>query len=192
MYYYKIVRVTITQKGKDMHDIKETIGENIRIIRKSKGMTLKDLSRLVDISHQQLSRIENGLGTSTITLQRISTVLGIDMSKLLEEPESTLQSSISRTQDFVPENFCKQMYAHLYEDVIKPTNDIVIDKFMEELIDKVVHDQGLIRNRMCMHAGDKEVYEFSPSELLSFSEKMFVDFADFALRLSRNELDNDI
>lgn len=174
-----------------MDDMRETIGKNIRIIRKSKGLTLQTLSKQIGITHQQLSRIENGLGTSSTTLQRICAVLEVDMKVLIDEPESTLQNSIPRKKSYVSEQFCKKMYARLFEDVIKPTNDIVIDKFMNEVIDKLVKDQRLIRNLMCSHVGNKELYEFTPSELLKFSQQLFVDFVDYAMRLSKNELDSE-
>ena len=69
-----------------MEDIKDTIGRNIRILRKQKGQTLQSLSRQIGITHQQLSRIENGSGTSTSTLERIAAILDVDMITLMEEP----------------------------------------------------------------------------------------------------------
>ena len=45
-----------------METIKNTIGNNIRMLRKQRGQTLDSLSRQIGITHQQLSRIEKGGG----------------------------------------------------------------------------------------------------------------------------------
>lgn len=174
-----------------MEDMKEIIGKNIRILRKQKGQTLQSLSKQIGITHQQLSRIEKGGGTSTATLERIAAILDVDMKILVDEPEATLQSSIQRTRNFVSDQLCNEMYAKLYADVIKPANDTAIDKFMEEVIQQLVKDTGMIRNLMCSHVGKQENYEFTPSELLEYSQQLFVDFADHAMRLSKVEADNE-
>lgn len=173
-----------------MEDIKEIIGKNIRILRKQKGQTLQSLSKQIGITHQQLSRIENGFGTSTATLERICVILGVDMKTLVDEPEATLQNSIPRTKNYISDQTCNEMYAKLYADIIKTTNDIAIDKFMEDVVEHLVKDTGMIRNLMCSHVGTKETYQFSPSELLEFSQLLFVDFAERAMNLSKVESTN--
>jgi len=174
-----------------MQDIKETIGKNIRIIRKSKGLTLQSLSKQVGVSHQQLSRIENGLGTSSSTLERIAAVLEVDIKNLMEEPNETLQNSVPQIKDYVSQQFCNQMYARLYEDVIKPTNDMVLDKFMEDVIEKIVKDTQKIGDLICSRAGKKELYEFTPLELFDFCQQMFVDFASEAMQISKSDYENE-
>lgn len=173
-----------------MQDIKETIGKNIRIIRKNRGLTLQNLSKQIGITHQQLSRIENGMGTSTATLERIATILEVDMQDLMKEPNETLHNTIPQTKNYISDQFRNQMYARLYEDVIKPTNDMVLDRFMEDVVENLVKDTQKIRNLMCTHAGKKESYEFTSKELENFCQLMFVDFADHAMRLSKNNNDN--
>lgn len=190
--FYKLVRVTITQERKIvMEDMKETIGKNIRILRKRKGQTLKSLSNHIGITHQQLSRIENGQGTSTATLERIATVLGVDMKTLIDEPEANLHKAMPQTKNYVPDQLCNQMYADVYANVIKLANDTAIDKFMEEVIEKLVKDKSKIRNLMCSHVGNQSRYEFTPSELQEFCQELFVDFADHAMRLSKNSYDEE-
>lgn len=174
-----------------MEDMKEAIGKNIRILRKQKGQTLQSLSKQIGITHQQLSRIENGSGTSTATLERIAAILDVDMKVLIDEPEATLHKSIQRTRNFIPDQLCNEMYAKIYTDVIKVANDTAIDKFMEVVIQNLVKDTGMIRNLMCSHAGTKTSYQFTPAELLDFSQQLFVDFADYAMRLSKNEYEQE-
>lgn len=174
-----------------MEDIKDTIGRNIRILRKQKGQTLQSLSRQIGITHQQLSRIECGCGTSTSTLERIATILNVDMKDLMEEPEATLKASIPQTRNFIPDQMCNELYAKLYADIIKPVNDIAIEKFIYEVFNKLVKDKVKIRNLMCMHAGSKASYQFTKEELENFCQLLFVDFADHALQLSKSNYEND-
>lgn len=171
--------------------MREKIGENIRIIRKSKGLTLQTLSKQIGISHQQLSRIENGSGTSSVTLERIAVILGVDMKTLIDEPEATLHASVPTIKNYIPDQMCNQMYARLYDDVIKPTNDMAIDKFLDDVIEKLLHNQQLLRNIVSTHAGKKELYEFTPLELMEYSQKLFVEFTDHAMRLSKNDFDEE-
>lgn len=174
-----------------MTDIKETIGKNIRILRKQRGQSLQSLAKQVGISHQQLSNIEHGSGTSSITLERIAAILDVDLKILVDEPKATLQNSIPRTKNFVPDQLCNEFYAKLFADVVKVTNDVVIDKFIEEIIEKLVKDKNMIRNLMCSHVGKQESYEFTPSELVEYSHQLFVDFADHVMRLSKNNNDEE-
>ena len=171
--------------------MKETIGRNIRILRNQKGQTLKSLSSRVGITHQQLSRIENGQGTSTATLERIAAVLGVDMKTLIDEPEATLNKALPQTKNYVPDQLCNKMYADLYANVIKLANDTAIDKFMEDVVENLVKDKDKIRNLMCSHVGNHSHYEFTPLELQDFCQLLFVDFADHALRLSKNNYDKE-
>ena len=173
-----------------MEDMRETIGKNIRILRKQRGQSLQSLSKQVGITHQQLSRIENGSGTTNATLQRIAQILAVDIPTLMDEPECTLQRILPQTRNFISDHLCNQMYARVYDEVIKVTNDAAIDKFMVEVIEKLVKDKTTIRNLMCTHAGNKEQYTFTPSALLDFCQLMFVDFADHAMRLSKTDYNN--
>lgn len=174
-----------------MEDMKDTIGKNIRILRKQRGQTLKSLSEQIGITHQQLSRIENGGGTSTSTLERIAAILDVDMPVLIDEPEANLQKSITKNRNYIPDTVCQSMYAKLLSDVIKPANDTAIENYLNEVYEKIVRNEQLTRNLMCTHAGKKSSYSFTPSELFQFCQAMFVEFADHATRLAKVEPDND-
>ena len=174
-----------------MEDLKNTIGRNIRILRKQKGQTLQSLSKQIGITHQQLSRIENGSGTSTATLERIAAILDVDMKILMDEPEATLKHSIPHTRNFVPDQLCNELYAKIYTDVIKPVNDIAIERFMNEICEQLVKDRMKIRNLMCAHVGSKSSYQFTIAELEDFCQQLFVDFAAHALELSKTNYESD-
>lgn len=174
-----------------MEDIKDIIGKNIRILRKQKGQTLQSLSRQIGITHQQLSRIENGSGTSTSTLERIAAILDVDMKDLMEEPETTLKASIPQTRNFVPDQMRNQLYTKLYTTIIKPVNDTSVTNFVYEVFDKLVKDRVKIHDLMCAHVGVKDSYQFTKTELEDFCQLLFVDFADHALRLSKTDYEDE-
>jgi len=168
-----------------MEDMRDTIGRNIRILRKQKGYTLQSMSKAIRITHQQLSRIENGGGTSTATLERIAAVLGVDISTLIDEPESTLQRVLPQTKSYISEQLCQQLYNRMYNDVIKVVNDVTLDKFMEDVTEKLIKNKDKIRNLLYTHVGEQSSYTFSPSALVELCQLMFVDFADHAMRLTK-------
>ena len=73
-------------KGEIMH---KDIGEKINLLRNSKNMTLKELSKKVDLSTSFLSQAERGLTSITInTLKKIATALEVDMNYFFCPPKS--------------------------------------------------------------------------------------------------------
>ncbi len=64
----------------------ESIGINVRKLRKKSNYTLKNLSDKTGLSIALLSRIENGqLSPSVNTLDKIASALGIEISHILQE-----------------------------------------------------------------------------------------------------------
>ena len=62
------------------------LGENLRLIRLQKKMTLQELSRMSKVSKSQLSQIERNVSVPTVTkLQKIAETLDIKLSDLLPE-----------------------------------------------------------------------------------------------------------
>ena len=60
------------------------IGERIRLIRESKGITQQDLAASCNFEKTNMSRIEAGRTNPTIsTLYKISQALGVTISKLV-------------------------------------------------------------------------------------------------------------
>ncbi|WP_026895339.1 helix-turn-helix domain-containing protein [Clostridiisalibacter paucivorans] len=67
----------------------ENIGSKIKKIRKSNGMTLKELSEKTNLSVGFLSQLERGLTTIAIdSLQLIAEALRVELSYFIAQPES--------------------------------------------------------------------------------------------------------
>jgi transcriptional regulator with XRE-family HTH domain len=65
----------------------KTVGENIRSIRKQKGLSMETVANDCEIEYRQLGRIERGEGNTTIiSLFRIAEVLKVDVQQFFISP----------------------------------------------------------------------------------------------------------
>ena len=63
---------------------KLTIGQLVRKLRKEKGLSLRDLANMINMSHVNIAHIENNRVTTNIkTLKAIAIALEYDQDKLL-------------------------------------------------------------------------------------------------------------
>lgn len=66
-------------------DIAQSIGQKIKIMRKAKNLTLKQLSEMTDLSSGFLSQFERGMTNIAIdSLNRIAVALGVPLDSLLK------------------------------------------------------------------------------------------------------------
>ena len=74
-----------------------TVGENIKKIRKEKGLTQKELGKLCGMSEAQIGQYENGLRNPKMeTLKKIANALDISYFELLDISETTKESNIQK------------------------------------------------------------------------------------------------
>ena len=65
------------------------LGNNIRVIRKEKGVTMENLSYAAEIEFRLLGRIERGEGNTTVTsLLKIAEALDVDILQFFNFPFS--------------------------------------------------------------------------------------------------------
>jgi len=69
-----------------MSKIIPTVSKNIRRLRKAKGLSQDKLSRLADVSHATIIKIESGgIQSPTInTVQKIAKALGVSVDELIK------------------------------------------------------------------------------------------------------------
>jgi len=78
----------------------ETVGERIRLAREAAGMSVRELSRRIDVSASHVSQVERGLASFSVrALYNVVSILGISMDSLFEG--STLDSTPARIEDEV-------------------------------------------------------------------------------------------
>ena len=65
-------------------------GNNLRRIRKEKGLTMEALANEAEIEYRQLGRIERGeINTTIVSILRIAEVLNVEMKLLFEFERET-------------------------------------------------------------------------------------------------------
>jgi len=65
-------------------------GNNLRNIRKEKGLTMEAVANEAEIEYRQLGRIERGeINTTIISLLRIAEILKVDMKMLFDFERET-------------------------------------------------------------------------------------------------------
>src|SRR5689334_16588035 len=72
-------------------EVTAVLGERLRELRQSKGLTLKQLADRADVSTGLLSQIENGTtDPSLATLRKLSEVFEAEIASLFAEPNAPL------------------------------------------------------------------------------------------------------
>lgn len=159
-----------------MEKIDQTIGQNIKRIRKSYNLSMDQLTKLSGVSKSMIARIESGASTPTVTtLWKICNGLKVSFSTLLDDPtgldvivhkESLKAPTMNNTHDLyaiIPFDVNRKF--ELYEMTIYPESMHSTDQHVgvsEEVI--YIQDGDLL-----MIVGDKErklskgdVYRFKP------------------------------
>ena len=78
----------------------KNLGERIRSLRKTKGITLMEIARKTGIAQATLSRIETGTMTGTLeSHEKIAEVLGIGLSELYEGLDGRYAKTARLTSD---------------------------------------------------------------------------------------------
>ena len=81
----------------------QVLGENIKRIRKAKGLNQSNLAELMGMEIKSLSLIETGNGfASAKTLEKLSSVLDVSLSELFE-------TSNQNNSEFLYENILKNL-----------------------------------------------------------------------------------
>ena len=83
---------------------RRTLGERLRTLRDSAGLTQEELSRAANIGRVTLVRLENGEQTPRVkTLTAIAEALGKPVSDLLVEPESLVRQMLDGPAEHRPD-----------------------------------------------------------------------------------------
>ena len=90
-------------------NICKILGENIKKLRKTRGLTQNELAELICIEVKSLSLIETGKGfVSAKTLEKLSSVLKVPVSELFKAPDEEegkiIYSEIISNLDLIKNN----------------------------------------------------------------------------------------
>lgn len=96
----------------------EYIGSEIKRIRKSKGLSQKDLAKIADISEESIRRIENNYNNPRFdNLDDILNALGIDFEITLMNEKGSSRETIKNKINKIDRNFSNTNYQTLIEDI---------------------------------------------------------------------------
>ena len=96
----------------------EYIGSEIKRIRKSKGLSQKDLAKIADISEESIRRIENNYNNPRFdNLDGILNALGIDFEITLMNEKGSSWETIKNKINKIDRNFSNTDYQTLIEDI---------------------------------------------------------------------------
>jgi len=67
-------------------NIERSVGQRIRFLRKQKGLTLRELAEMCDLSINAISRIERGLNSPTLSsMHRLALSLGVSIADFFDD-----------------------------------------------------------------------------------------------------------
>lgn len=96
----------------------EYIGSEIKRIRKSKGLSQKDLAKIANITEESLRRIENNYNNPRFdNLDDILNALGIDFEITLMNEKGSSRETINNKINRIDRNFSNTNYQSLEEDI---------------------------------------------------------------------------
>ena len=125
--------------------IEKTIGKKIKEVRKSRNMTISDLSKLTMISTSQLSRIECGNTSSPVsTLDNIAKALGTKIGFLFANAEDMNDPRFVLTKGNKRNNFRKGMaeFGYNYSAIAPQKKNKMMEPFVLK-IDRSKSSRGI-------------------------------------------------
>ena len=121
--------------------IEENIGERIRQFRKGKRLTIRQFSKMTNISESQLSRIETGKTSAPLsTLDVIARALGTKLGFLFDEakPEENPKIVITKKDQRIPARKGLMEFGYNYEALAVNK----VNKLMEPFVLRVGTERG--------------------------------------------------
>lgn len=176
-----------------MEDIKMIYGRNIKMIREQRRYSLQFLAQRVGITHQQLSRIENGSGTSSATLERIAFVLDVSVSTLTADKEPVIHGT-SKYKNFVDNTVCEQVYDDInntfektFNRNIQFINDNAISNYVDEIFERLQPSNNDKMSEI-MHKciSKKDNYCFTYSELLGLCKRFALEYVTEIMQIAKD------
>nr|DAF48243.1 MAG TPA: helix-turn-helix domain protein [Siphoviridae sp. ct4Z13] len=73
-----------------------TVGDNIRKVRKKRGLTQKELAKLLNVSEPMVSQYESKETLKLETIKKVANALNISYFELLDISETTKESNIQK------------------------------------------------------------------------------------------------
>ncbi len=126
------------------------VGARLRILRERRGLSLRALAEVCDLSPNTISLIERGVSSPSVaTLHRLAIALGVPIASFFEEEGEKAEVILTRAG----ERPCSKSASVLLESLGSGLQDQTLEPFVVTL--KPGADSG---RRIIVHAGHELVY----------------------------------
>lgn len=155
----------------------ERLGQNIREIRKAKGLTQQYIADKVGVTKQTICKIEKGNHATLETINRIAKALYVDVQELYE-PINKVKTSPYECQDFLTTDekniiiyeFMTPM-ATCLKDTVARLNDNVARNFAESIRKQCSFSNQQLES-LLEDKGYKDKESYTTSELYAICKEM--------------------
>jgi transcriptional regulator with XRE-family HTH domain len=167
---------TIKQKRKskeDKDDLAGKIGIRLKELRKTMGLSMKQLAKETKLSPPLFSRIENGLVMPSVqTLQIISDIFKVDIGYFFRKEEEDRRYVINREGDrkvVYSERGSKGKVTYQVENLAKGMEKPFMEPFIATIMRRNDEDVETVK-----HGGQELLYVIEGKIRLTLGEKKFV------------------
>lgn len=153
------------------------LGNKIRMYRKSKSLTIKDLANLANVTSSLLSQIERGLANPSINTLKV-------ISKVLEVPLFTFFMEPPKEKNFIvkPENRIKMTIPkskNITFELLSPDLNGIIEFGILTLPPNAKNSENLMENKyelLCfILKGKVELYIYDETFILNSGDSVRID-----------------
>ena len=124
------------------------LGLNIRSIRMSKGLSLRKLALLADVSNSTLSDIENSKTNASVgTLKKLADAMKCNQSDFFDDKEVSSVIAATNEEDKDLDLFVTKTVAMLLEEGFIDDPNNISDSVIQMVIDAVKLDAERKKNR---------------------------------------------
>lgn len=159
-----------------MDEVVKNVGRQLRLLRRSRGMTLADLARRAGCSDSYLSSVETGATTPTLSsISTLAAVLGADVGaffpsaeesavhvhRACEEHRLRISPRASQTYTILSARRLEPSFTGLVEELLPAEDDMSYRYFGERFL---VMLEGTVTLRI-----GAETYSLGPGETIHYS-----------------------
>lgn len=152
----------------------ERLGQNIREIRKAKGLTQQYIADRVGVTKQTICKVEKGNPATQETINRIAKALFVDVQELYE-PRNKVKTSPYEYRDFISTDDKNTIIYEFMTPMVARLNDTVAKSFAESIRKQCIFSnqqfESLLENK-----GYKDKESYTASELYAICKEMNDEF----------------
>lgn len=133
----------------------DVIGKNIREARQARGWSQRFVAEQINISHQSLSRLENGYPVSSHLLKKVAGFLQISLNELYKEEATTIKRTVA-----IPDNVMAKLILNS-QPIVESIYQESVFRYKHQLKQDGILLQKDIENLIAQYFSNKTSYSMS-------------------------------